>query len=185
MEVVLEREPTQTCNNEEPQSLSSLGNTILETEVELSTQESLVYREMISPSLWQRLTDRIEKEEGADSESSQKIMNESLGFLVACAENSGVALSPSEKVDVGWHTFILYTKDYAEFCENIAGEFIHHEPSDSKEAEQTTEAMTIKDTFDFLQEKGYEVDPELWLTDLPIDETQRCSSHCRNTCSHG
>jgi hypothetical protein len=31
-------------------------------------------------------------------------------------------------VDDLWHTFILFTKEYARFCEETAGCFIHHDP---------------------------------------------------------
>lgn len=36
----------------------------------------------------------------------------------------------SEPVDPFWHAHILHTKQYAEFCQEIAGRFLHHEPLD-------------------------------------------------------
>lgn len=30
--------------------------------------------------------------------------------------------------DEMWHTFILFTRDYAEFCEKYIGHFCHHDP---------------------------------------------------------
>jgi len=35
----------------------------------------------------------------------------------------------SEIVDEVWHTFILFTKEYADFCNKVMGKFIHHEPN--------------------------------------------------------
>lgn len=35
----------------------------------------------------------------------------------------------SEKVDAIWHDMILFTKDYAAFCEEFNGEMIHHTPT--------------------------------------------------------
>lgn len=32
-------------------------------------------------------------------------------------------------IDEMWHTFILITKDYARFCEDYFGEFLHHVPN--------------------------------------------------------
>jgi hypothetical protein len=32
-------------------------------------------------------------------------------------------------IDMMWHTFVLFTKDYAAFCEHYFGHFIHHVPS--------------------------------------------------------
>jgi hypothetical protein len=37
-------------------------------------------------------------------------------------------LSPPEKIDTAWHYFILFTKDYAAFCNRFFGRFIHHQP---------------------------------------------------------
>jgi hypothetical protein len=28
--------------------------------------------------------------------------------------------------DPGWHTFVLHTRDYREFCRRVAGRFIDH-----------------------------------------------------------
>ncbi|WP_214110362.1 hypothetical protein [Acrocarpospora catenulata] len=42
----------------------------------------------------------------------------------------GVGLAPSERVDIGWHTFLMYTRDYAAFCQTVAGRIIHHQPDD-------------------------------------------------------
>lgn len=36
---------------------------------------------------------------------------------------------PSKIVDEAWHEFILFTKDYAEFCKKALGKFLHHTPS--------------------------------------------------------
>jgi len=35
----------------------------------------------------------------------------------------------SREVDAVWHTFILFTKDYAKFCQEAFGFFLHHQPS--------------------------------------------------------
>lgn len=37
---------------------------------------------------------------------------------------------PTKKVlDEAWHTFILHTRDYAEYCSNRFGRFVHHIPT--------------------------------------------------------
>jgi hypothetical protein len=36
---------------------------------------------------------------------------------------------PSQVVDDLWHEFILYTRDYAEFCTRAFGSFLHHTPA--------------------------------------------------------
>lgn len=38
---------------------------------------------------------------------------------------------PCEEVDEVWHTFILFTMEYTEFCRQVAGSYLHHLPADS------------------------------------------------------
>ena len=39
-------------------------------------------------------------------------------------------------IDEMWHNFILFTKDYCEFCENIFGKYLHHSPSTAAESKK-------------------------------------------------
>ena len=48
-------------------------------------------------------------------------------FLYLCA-TSGDGVRASTMIDRGWHEFILFTKSYTDFCYDILGTFIHHEP---------------------------------------------------------
>jgi hypothetical protein len=57
-------------------------------------------------------------------------MDQALAFLGACARRHNQPLAPNELVDIGWHTFILYTRGYAQFCDQITGRFLHHTPAD-------------------------------------------------------
>ncbi|HTQ14440.1 MAG TPA: hypothetical protein VMH86_11250 [Rhizomicrobium sp.] len=49
-------------------------------------------------------------------------------IALACAHPDG-AIAPSLKVDDFWHAHILFTEDYAAFCQAIAGRFMHHRPT--------------------------------------------------------
>jgi len=53
-------------------------------------------------------------------------------FLYA-ASNFKEACVPSKYIDEMWHTFILFTKDYRDFCEFHFGFFIDHHPTDHNE----------------------------------------------------
>jgi hypothetical protein len=55
-----------------------------------------------------------------------------LKFLDVCADSS-VTVSPPPRVDDAWHTFILFTRDYADYCDRRFGRFIHHEPTEAKD----------------------------------------------------
>lgn len=41
-------------------------------------------------------------------------------------------------LDEMWHTFILFTKDYGDFCHEMFGHFIHHLPTIETEAEEVS-----------------------------------------------
>lgn len=38
-----------------------------------------------------------------------------------------------KEIDDMWHTFLLFTKEYAEFCHHYFGTFIHHHPTHDEE----------------------------------------------------
>ena len=38
------------------------------------------------------------------------------------------------KIDDMWHTFILFTRDYTDFCTEHFGRYIHHRPATDEEA---------------------------------------------------
>jgi len=41
---------------------------------------------------------------------------------------------PSQVVDAAWHEFILFTRDYRDFCQRGLGRFIHHVPAEAMRA---------------------------------------------------
>ncbi len=91
--------------------------TIPETPVSIT----LTNKGLVSDQFWIRLTNRIVKDEdGMDLTLAERIMDQALGFLRLCAEKTGPeSYSPSPLVDIGWHTFILYTREYAAFCRRL------------------------------------------------------------------
>lgn len=111
----------------------------------------------IDQKLWDRLVNRIAKSEGIEILLARRILNEALGFLRLCALEPNRFHSPSPLVDIGWHAFILYTHEYAEFCEKLAGRFIHHTPNDEGEDRSSTRTVSAMRT------NGIAVDEMLWV----------------------
>lgn len=140
----------------------------------------LANKGLVSDQLWGRLTRRIVKDEGVDLPLAERIMDQALAFLRLCAQKtSGETFSPSPLVDIGWHTFILYTKPYAAFCEELAGRFIHHDPSDEDGVDYGT--GNIARTVAALRRHGIVVDEPLWA-----NTGHDCSSYCSgDSCSGG
>jgi hypothetical protein len=42
-------------------------------------------------------------------------------------------------IDEMWHTFILFTKDYTDFCNKYFGYYLHHNPTSYKEKQDSEE----------------------------------------------
>ena len=145
-------------------------------------------KELISAALFSRLVSRIMDEENVSREYAERIMDQALAFLTACALNPSAGLSPSETVDVGWHTFILYTREYAAFCEQVAGRFIHHTPNDDANCGQKprtedhaaeglaqTKTMAIGATVNAIRAAGLPVDIDLWVS---AGDCSQCHAGC-------
>lgn len=148
----------------------------VETKQAAQQAPTLANKHLISDQLWTRLTNRIVKDEKVELEVAERIMDQALGFLLLCAiKTSNQPYSPSEMVDIGWHTFILYTREYAQFCDQIAGHFIHHSPSDEEGVNYGTD--NIAHTVEAMKAAGIQVDEELWFG------VGSCSNYCRNSCS--
>ena len=100
------------------------------TTPETAVSTELAYAPLVDEQLFGRLVTRIVNDEEMERPLATRVMNEALGFLALCAVEPEEKHSPSETVDVGWHTFLMYTREYADFSERVAGRFLHHEPTD-------------------------------------------------------
>lgn len=87
-------------------------------------------RFLVRPALFDWLVDRIaaDVEVAGDRDLAIRIADQALAFLAASA-TSPHRLAPSRLVDIGWHAAILQTREYAAFCDQVAGRFIHHTPA--------------------------------------------------------
>ena len=134
-------------------------------------------RTLVSDELFTRLTRRIAADEGVRLAEAEQIMSDALAFLAACAARHGAPLSPSARVDIGWHAFILHTRDYAEFCDRIAGRFLHHVPAEGDTAADSDLFHQVNRTMQAIIEAGFAVSPGLWLDDAKCTQ---CHNGCYN-----
>lgn len=52
-------------------------------------------------------------------------------YFHVCNEGGRDFMSmPSDAVDSAWHEFILFTRQYADFCDKAFGRFLHHTPAE-------------------------------------------------------
>ncbi|MFD7444378.1 glycine-rich domain-containing protein [Streptomyces sp. NPDC059909] len=128
-----------------------------------------------------RLTARITKEHAdIDEPMARRIVAQTAAFLAAGAHSPGQRLVPSKLVDIGWHTFILHTVDYAAFCERVAGRFVHHVPDDEIEADgrDSKTGEPLRNTVTAMTAAGLTVDHDLWPTSATCGQ---CHAGCHDS----
>ena len=52
-------------------------------------------------------------------------------FSVCNLAGKRMVSMPSQAVDVAWHEFILFTRQYEQFCKKALGRFLHHTPAEA------------------------------------------------------
>jgi hypothetical protein len=131
-------------------------------------------RKLIEPDLFDRLTAGIPREHNHPHQYAERIMEQALAFLYACAHNPGAGLTPSPEVDLGWHAFILDTHTYGEFCQRVAGRFLHHNPEEPG-GDKAAFVARLGDSIQAMRALGLTVDTPLWLADA---ECSQCYAGC-------
>lgn len=80
----------------------------------------------------------------------------------------------SRPVDPFWHAHVLHTEQYAEFCNRVVGEYMHHRPLNHGNKKHVAVIRRLYDyTLDVLPKLFSVVDGEFWLTGAP-DEMLIC-----------
>ncbi|MDJ1136202.1 glycine-rich domain-containing protein [Streptomyces iconiensis] len=116
---------------------------------------------------------------GMPVEFAERAIDQMAAFLIAGARTDA-PLSPSPLVDVFWHAFILRTQQYAEFCEQVAGRFIHHNPQPPSAGEHGKAAAERQRTLTAITAAGFEVDPDLW-PQLGAADCSQCHAGCSDS----
>ena len=82
-----------------------------------------------SPSLSIKLT---EKYPHLTAENTSLVFDALRDYFLFCnrAQKRMVSM-PSQVVDVAWHEFILFTRDYERFCNYAFKRFLHHTPTEA------------------------------------------------------
>jgi hypothetical protein len=126
--------------------------------------------------LFNRMADRVAKEHDLDRGTAGRILDQAIMFVATAGKYPGIGLSPSPQVDLGWDTFILYTADYASFCDRVAGRFVHHAPNDLPDGELVAEdgrrLYDPAETASILRAEGFRVYDDLW----PVEAKANCTN---------
>lgn len=122
--------------------------------------------------LFNRIADRVAKEHDLDRALAGRILDQAIIFVAVAGQHPGLAMAPSEQVDKGWDTFILYTIEYSAFCQRVAGRYIHHTPNDGLPVNAT--ALSPAETAELIRAEGYWVLDEMW--DAPAGSKANCTN---------
>lgn len=134
---------------------------------------------LLDETLRERLIGRIEKtESGMTRELAERILDQAIGYLQLAALMPGERFTPSPLVDIGWHAFLLYTRDYTAFCSRLTGGgYIHHEPHDNPLV--TPVSTRPVRTMLAMRQAGITVDEALWAgcAYCDCDDGSECSRY--------
>ena len=98
----------------------------------MTAQQETIRRAMEFPMEY--VTTRYAEDQELPVEVAREHERELRRWLALCAARGGYAMRGP--IDEFWHTFIIFTKEYSEFCEQVAGQFIHHVPKTAAQGEE-------------------------------------------------
>jgi hypothetical protein len=125
-------------------------------------------RSLVDEALFDRLTDFCADEYGLERCVAERVMDQGLAFLDVMG-SLGEGLSPSKQVDPAWHTFMLHSAEYTQWCQERFGRYIHHAPNS-----RWRDKATMTDVVGKIRAAGYEVDERLWGTAAECNDSTCC-----------
>jgi hypothetical protein len=93
---------------------------------------------------------------------------------VVIAATAAEFVSPSAALDRTWHAFICSTKQYRQFCRDVLGRFLDHEPylPGAEQPEQYQRALELaRERFG-----ADALDPALWTTPVTPSSVGNCQA---------
>jgi hypothetical protein len=124
-------------------------------------------RSFISSEVWERQIALLVRDHPFDRGMAERLFDQAIAYLITAMEKWGqrLEIGCGELVGVAVHAFILDTRNYAAFCANHHGEFLHHVLEIDRKYDGSVER-----TAKVIAENGFRVDWSLWEADLA-----RCS----------
>ena len=75
-----------------------------------------------------------------DAKSQDLVLAALRDYFTMCAQAQRQMVSmPSQIVDDAWHEFILFTREYNDFCVRAFGRYLHHTPAEAMETPTTAQ----------------------------------------------
>lgn len=120
------------------------------------------------------LVARIQSSLNIDPALSKAIFLDLLRWLWLCAkakkdDKQNVLSMPGFllPIDLGWHEFVLHTRDYSEFYSDYLGGFIHHIPEPKKQAATYLAEAELLSLLSFIELNIGPKNLERWIATYP------------------
>ena len=122
------------------------------------------------------LIEKLVKDHIVDTpEEAEALFAEVKRYLVIAALDSDKSWHMySLRIDECWHQFILFTKQYVEFCKLYFGRYVPHAPSNSPQSEVQPKARTTFREFNARYQELFQSPlPEIWVDARNVTLTRR------------
>jgi hypothetical protein len=106
-----------------------------------------------------RVAYRLRNRLGWTADFTALVEKEYRRFMSLETSANGNPLGMRGPVDDFWHEHILFTRDYASFCDAVAGKFLHHEPAD---ADSSPKVASYSLTLMLLEQHFGPVELDVW-----------------------
>jgi hypothetical protein len=117
---------------------------------------------------------RYSKDEGLPLAAAKEHERELKRYLLLCALNPSEHYGMRGPIDKLWHTFLVFTKDYAKFSDEVAGRFLHHDPVVEDVRNGTSPSHYLRTLSDYEQVFGEEAPRHIWpRLHLPLKAATR------------
>jgi hypothetical protein len=111
-----------------------IKNTSTTLESQVKTANKTVARTKVMDYQMPHIIARYCKDYNVSTETAKIHERELKRYLILAGESNDHLGMMSTEVDNLWHTFLLFTKEYQAFCNDMFGKFIHHCPKIDIEA---------------------------------------------------
>lgn len=119
---------------------------------------------------------RFMRETGLDASDADEIFTEMKRWLWLCGTSPDAPVNMVGEafvIDEMWHTFLLFTRDYADFCERFFGRFIHHMPKTSEQRSDPDWRVGLKRDYELIYDRLGPATLIKWCHEFPKRYAQR------------
>lgn len=130
------------------------------------------------------IVERYASDQGLSVSQAREHERELKRYFSMVIDNPDYVYGMCGPIDELWHTFLVFTKPYQEFCHSVAGRFIHHFPNENAGDQNDSKTRQLKyEQFvnDYLETFGDKPPRHFWPAAMDTGEDALGCSTC-NCC---